>query len=157
MEEKEITETESQETKDSEEPMINLEDLLGLTDDDTAETIAVKVQEKMGVSLNLMRERLSQVLVDKAEEFTLELPNIAPLGDYGKLLEDNDQMALFLKEEANKSEYWKLYGLKASDVKKDLVSFIFVNMAVDDGDVFKGFVFLSKTGKIKHVFVQVEE
>jgi len=159
MEEKEITpevETPAEEEK-VEEPMIDLEELLGLTDDDTAETVAVKVQEKLGTSLGLMQERLSTVLINKAEELTLELPNIAPLGDYEKLIEDNDGMAEFLKTEAHKPEHWKLYGLRSSDVKKDLISFVFVNMAVDTGETIKGFVFTNKTGKIKHAFAQVEE
>lgn len=158
MEEKEVVQEPetTPETPSPQEEEFDLEKFLGLDDDDTAETIAVKVQEKLGTSLGTMQEALSKSLAERAEEMTLEMPNIAPMGDYDKLIEDNDGMAEFLKTEAHKSEHWKLYEIKVSDVKKDLLSFVFANMAVDDGDSLKGFVFVSKTGKIKHVFPQVE-
>lgn len=160
MEEKEVIsepEPQVEVPVETEEPHLHLDDLFGLVDEDTAETISVKVQEKLGISIETMKESLSKVTIDRAEEFTLEFPNIAPLGDYDKLIEDNDGMAEFLKNEAHKSEHWKLTGLKISEVKGDLISFIFANMAVDDGTTFKGFVFVSTTGKIKHAFAQVEE
>lgn len=140
-----------------EEPEFDLTGYLGLTDEDTADTVALKVQEKLGTSLGLMQEALSKATIERAEEFTLELPNIAPHGEYEKLIEDNDGMAEFLKTEAHKPENWKLYGIKMSDVKKELISFVFHNMAVDDGESFTGFVFVTKMGKIKHAFAQVEE
>lgn len=154
MEEKEMQEQKAPEAPQEEE--FDLEAFLDLKDEDTAETIAAKVQEKMGVSFGQMQEALAKSLVDRAEEMTLEMMNIAPHGDYEKLIEDNDGMADFLKTEAQKPENWKLYGIKSSDVKKDLISFVFVNMAVDDGDKLQGFVFVSKTGKIKHAFPVVE-
>jgi len=158
MEEKEVTpETQVEVPVEPEEPHLNLDDLLGLVDDDTAETVGIKVQEKLGLTMETIKEALSKATIERAEEFTLEFPNIAPMGDYEKLIEDNDGMAEFLKNEAHKPEHWKLVGLKISDVKKDLISFIFANMAVDDGTTFKGFVFVSTTGKIKHAFAQVEE
>jgi hypothetical protein len=152
MEEKEVVSEQK-----SEEPEITIYDFLGLTDSDTIEVVGNKIQEKLGISLFSMGEKLSQILMDKAEELTLELPNIAPLGNYGKLIEDNDGMTDFLKTEACKIEHWQLYGVRASDVNKDLISFTFANVAVDDGESLEGFVFATKTGKIKHAFVQVKE
>jgi hypothetical protein len=152
MEEKEVQEQEA-----PQEEEFNLEEFLDLKDEDTAETIAVKVQEKLGTSLGHMQEALSKSLMERAEEMTLEMVNIAPHGDYDKLIEDNDGMAEFLKTEAHKPENWKLYGIRVSDVKKDLLSFVFANMAIDQGDSMSGYVFVSKAGKIKHAFATVEQ
>lgn len=143
--------------KSEEEPEFDLEKFLGLTDEDTIETVAVKTQEKLGTSIGQMQEALSKAVLSRAEELTLDFPNIAPLGDYEKLIEDNDGMTEFLKTEGHKPEHWKLYGINVSDLNKNLLSFIFHNMVVDDGSTFKGFVFVSKSGKIKHAFAQVEE
>lgn len=132
-----------------------LEDL-DLQVEDSMEQVEVKVQEKLGISVMEMRAALSSHVVEKAESLTHEFVNIAPLGDYGALLEDNDSMAEFLKTEAHKPEHWQLYGVRTSDVNPNLLSFNFSNDSVDDGDVFQGFVFVSLQGKIKHAFAQGE-
>jgi hypothetical protein len=119
---------------------------------ETPEQVDEKIQEKLGVNLMELKEKISAYVVDKAEELTHEFVNIAPLGDYSNLLEDNDSMADFLKSEAYKPEHWKLLGIRISDVNKSLLSFEFANDAVDDGDVFKGFAYVSFSGKIRHIF-----
>lgn len=127
---------------------------LGLEKAETVEQAEQMVQEKLGISFLEMREALSSYVISKAEELTHEFVNIAPLGDYGKLLEDNDSMAEFLKTEAHKPEHWEIQAVRPSDVQKELISFEFGNNAVDDGDIFKGFVYVSLQGKIKHAFAQ---
>lgn len=129
---------------------------LDLKDDDKMEDIEKKIQEKMGVSVDEMRQALSVYVVDHAEELTHEFVNMAPLGDYSKLLEDNDSMAEFLKTEGHKPEHWMLYSVRLSDYNKTLISFDFKNKSVDDGDIFSGFVFVSMSGKIRHTFAQGE-
>ncbi|WP_143507984.1 hypothetical protein [Ectopseudomonas mendocina] len=120
------------------------------------EAVEQKLQEKLGLSVQEMREALSKYTVDNAERLTHEFVNMAPLGDYSKLLEDNDSMAEFLKTEAHKPEHWQLFGVRVSDVNSGLLSFNFSNDSIDDGDVFNGFVFVSMQGKIKHAFAQGE-
>lgn len=112
------------------------------------------VKEKLGVSFEEMKQRLSDYVSTHAEELTHEFVNMAPLGDYSKLLEDNDSMAEFLKSEAHKPEHWIAESVGPSDVQKNLISFQFSNKAVDDGTVFDGFVYVSLQGKIKHAFAQ---
>lgn len=112
------------------------------------------VKEKLGVSFDEMRKALGDYTISHAEELTHGFVNIAPLGDYGKLLEDNDSMAEFLKSEGFKSEHWELRGIRLSDVQKNLLSFEFANKSVDDGESFQGFVYVSFQGKIKHAFSQ---
>lgn len=129
---------------------------LDLQTEDTMEQVDTKVQEKLGLSVADMRQALSAHVIDKAESLTHEFVNFAPLGDYGNLLEDNDSMAEFLKTEGHKPEHWKLYGVRVSDVNPNLLSFNFSNDAVDDGEIFQGFVFVSFQGKIKHAFAQGE-
>jgi hypothetical protein len=118
--------------------------------------VAAKIQVKLGTSLDQMREALSKSVIDRAEELTLDFVNIAPMGDYEKLLENNDDMADFLKTEAHKLEHWRLFKIFESDVNKDLLSFVFQNVAIDDGENFEGFVFVTKSGKIKHAFARME-
>lgn len=134
--------------------MIENFDDLGLTDKDEVAQVAEKVQEKLGVTVAEMQAALGTYVQGHAEELTHEFVNIAPLGDYGKLLEDNDSMAEFLKSEGFKSEHWELRGIRLSDVQKNLLSFEFANKSVDDGESFQGFVYVSFQGKIKHAFAQ---
>jgi hypothetical protein len=112
------------------------------------------IKEKLGLSVDELKQRLSSYVVANAEELTLTLVNIAPLGDYSKLLEDNDGMAEFLKSEAHKVEHWKLNKISPSDVNDKLLSFEFANDSIDDGESFQGFVFVSFQGKIRHAFAQ---
>lgn len=135
----------------------NLLKYFDIQDEDDADAVAQKVEAKMGTSIQTMKERLSEWVLAHAEEMTLDLHNIAPLGDYEKLIEDNDGMADFLKTEAHKPEHWKLYGVRMSDVNKTLIQFVFANMAVDEGETMQGFVFSNKTGTIRHAFAQVDE
>jgi hypothetical protein len=109
--------------------------------------------DKLGIPLDELKAKLSNVCVAKAEEATVEMKNIAPLGDYSKLIEDNIGMANFLKEEAHKPEHWKLSSVFAASLPRT-VAVEFKNDAVDDGNTFDGFVYLSFNGKIKHAFIQ---
>lgn len=128
-----------------------------IQDDDGPEAVTKKVEAKLGTTIDSMKEKLSQWIVEHAEELTLDMRNIAPLGDYEKLIEDNDGMAEFLKTEAHKPEHWKLYRLRMSDVNKQLIQFVFANLAVDEGETLQGFVFSNKTGIIRHAFASVDE
>lgn len=112
------------------------------------------IKEKLGINFDMLKKSLSEYTISHAEELTHEFVNISPFGDYEKLLEDNDSMAEFLKTEAHKPEHWRPVGITPSTYKTDLISFHFSNKAVDDGDVFDGFVYVSFQGKIKHAFTQ---
>jgi hypothetical protein len=146
-----------EETTPEEKPFSIIEFFDLSRDEYDEDKVADKIQAKLGTSLLQMKEALSKSVQERAEELTLDFPNIAPLGDYGKLIEDNDGMADFLKTEGHKPEHWKLYGIYLNSVNKELISFCFWNTGVDDGKTFQGFVFTSKTGKIKHAFAQVED
>ena len=134
--------------------MIDKFEDLGLDDKDEMPQIEQKIQDKLEVSVAEMKAALANYVQGHAEELSLEFVNIAPLGDYSKLLEDNDSMAEFLKSEGFKSEHWELRGIRMSDVQKNLLSFEFANKSVDDGEVFQGFVYVSFQGKIRHAFAQ---
>jgi hypothetical protein len=155
MEEKESTDQEIAEAKEDYFSIIEFFDLSKEEYDE--DKVAAKIQEKLGTTLNQMKDALSKSVQERAEELTLDFVNIAPMGDYEKLLEDNDGMADFLKLEAHKPEHWKLESIFVNTVNKELLSFVFKNIAVDDGEGFEGFVFVTKTGKIKHAFAQVKE
>lgn len=123
---------------------------------DLVEQITALLQEKLGVSVEQMTTALSEWMVAHAEEMTLDIPNIAPHGQYDKILENNDDMANFLKTEAHKPENWKMFSLGRTKDKPPMLEVIFINTAVDDGETMHGYVFLGLSGKIRHAFAQGE-
>jgi hypothetical protein len=117
--------------------------------------VDARLQEKLNISLNSLKQLLSEYVVSHAEEITLELPNIAPYGQYDKLIEDNDEMAEFLKKEVSKPEAWLLAGILDDEKFTSLIKFKFICKAVDEGQVLEGYVFTSKAGIVRHSFVLV--
>jgi hypothetical protein len=111
------------------------------------------LREKLGIGLSECSLALSESLRQRAEELIEDLPSVAPYGDYDKLTEDPAVIAQFLKDEAAKVENWSIDFIQ---VRKDnqLMEMVFVNKAVDDGDILRGFVFVGLSGKIRHAFVQ---
>jgi hypothetical protein len=112
------------------------------------------LKEKLNLGLDDIKKPLIEYLVSHAEALSLELPNIVPFGNYEKILEDNDGMAQFLKTDAANSKYWVIYGISDDDKFPQLVRFVFLCTAIDDGNSLKGTVFVSKTGVVRHAFVQ---
>jgi len=115
-----------------------------------------RIKERLGVSCQEIKESLSKAIIKTAEELSLDLPNIAPYGSYEKLLEDNDSMSEFLKTEASKPENMIIYSIQEDNKFKNLFKFTLYNRAVDEGESLIGFVYVSKTGVIRHAFAQVE-
>lgn len=113
-----------------------------------------EIKEKLGIQVIDLQNSISEYVKNKAEELSLTFVNIAPMGDYGLLLEDNDSMTDFLRTEASKAEYWKLMTVIDNPNNHALLQFTFLCTAVDDGDVLKGHVFVSKSGIIRHAFAQ---
>lgn len=120
------------------------------------EKLKVNLKEKLGLTVEDLLEPLCKAVGERAEEVVLSLPNIAPYGDYGAMIEDNDGMAEFVKKEAVKPETWALHSIMDDSSNKTLLKFTFKNKCVDDGEVLQGLVFVSKSGKIRHAFAQVD-
>lgn len=122
---------------------------------ETIDQVEEFLKEKIGADFSAMRSILSASVQDKAEELTHEFTNIAPYADYEKILEDNDSMAEFLKAEAAKDENWSLSEMQiVKHAGQQMLQCIFNNKAVDDGTSLEGYVFVSKSGKIRHAFTQ---
>jgi hypothetical protein len=134
--------------------MIKNLDYFDLKEGDDNETVIKKVTDKLGVSIDQMKEAISLAVQTKASDIALDIFNIAPFGDYSKLLEDSDSIVDFLKTEAYKPEHWELECFNLE--KSNLIKFIFVCNAIDDGDLLEGFVFVNEAGKIKHAFAQAK-
>jgi len=127
-------------------------DKIDLKAEDYLEKINSILQEKLGVGFKEIKSPLIDYVKSHAEELSLSFPNIAPHGDYSKMIEDNDGMSNFLKSLENLDD-WKVLSID-EDTKFNLLKFSFVSIAVDDGDSLEGFTYLSKDGKIKHSFAQ---
>ena len=125
-------------------------------DGELEEKLGAVLKEKLGIGLDEMRSVLHESVKNRAEELALDLPNLAPYNDFGALLEDNDSMATFLRDEAAKPENWFLSFLNEDPKNKNLIKFSFANKAVDDGHVLEGLVFVNKSGVIRHAFAQVD-
>ena len=69
---------------------------LELKDAQTAEDVDSLLKEKLGISLDEMRQSLSTAVLSSASDLAETMFNIAPLGDYSKLLEDQPSMVAFL-------------------------------------------------------------
>lgn len=113
------------------------------------------LKDKLGIGFLECGEALQKFIQENAEELVEDVANIAPNGDYGKLLEDKQEMAKFLREEASKPENWEIQMVEVKKKQDQLMELVFFNSAVDDGDIMKGFVFLGLSGKIRHAFVQL--
>lgn len=121
------------------------------------EKLDFKLKEKLNIALDEIKKSITDYVASHAEELSLNLPNIAPYGDYSKLLEDNDSMSDFLKTEGIKPENWVLHSISDHEMHKQLLRFEFVCTAIDDEEVLSGKAFISKAGIIRHAFVSVNE
>lgn len=119
------------------------------------EKIDQTLREKIGIGFSECTQALSDSLIKRMEEVVNDLPSLAPLGNYEGLIEDKEVMAKFLLEEAAKPEHWKFEIMSIRKEGDQLLELMFLNDAVDDGDILKGFVFLGISGKIRHAFAQV--
>lgn len=126
-----------------------------LKDDFKEEDVDALIVEHLGTPLLNMKEAICKFVNEKAEELTHDFNNIAPHGKYDELIEDNDGMAEFLKKDASNPEFWKIQSISPV-TDKPMLNFCFVCTAVDDGEEFKGYVFVSKSGVIRHAFAQNE-
>jgi hypothetical protein len=113
------------------------------------------LREKIGIGFSECAQALSDSLIKRMDEVVNDLPSLAPNGDYSILIEDKALMAKFLQEEAVKPEHWKFEIMSIRKDTDQLLEIMFLNDAVDDGDLLKGFVFLGISGKIRHAFAQV--
>lgn len=129
---------------------------LELGEEDIEETISAKLKEKMGISLDDIKLQLSEAVKENANTIVEDMVNIVPNGDYGNILFEKNDMVNFLRAEAYKPENWLLTSICPEDTKS-LIDFVFYCKSVDDGDTFCGHVLVSKSGKIRHAFAQIDE
>lgn len=122
---------------------------------DTEEVIWQKIEEMIGVRQLTLTESLSAALYKKASAVAETFRGFAPYHDYGQFVDSHEKMTYFLQTEAHKSEHWDLRRVNV-DEDKQLIVFKFCNLVIDDGKSLGGYVWVSKTGKIKHAFAQNE-
>jgi hypothetical protein len=125
-----------------------------IEEEDTMEQVQSKIQAKLGIEISYLAERLSSYVQENAATLIEDFPNIAPFGDYSKLIENPKEMIQFLMSEAHKPEHWKLQVVRVNDLSPTLLTFEFGNKAIDDGDTCSGFAYVNFAGKLKHFFVQ---
>jgi len=139
--------------------VINMIDFGDLKFDDTAsaETVEAELKDKFDISTDELKSALGNYVAKNCDKISTEFINIAPHGDYGKLLEDADEMAAFLSSECSKSDNWNLASIIVSPDHKNLLQFKFYCSAVDEGEGLVGFVLLNKEGKVYHIFAQATD
>lgn len=122
----------------------------------TSEEVKAKLEEKLGIKITDLREALEKYTQEHAADLGKDFITLAPYGDYGKLLEEENEIASFLKEEASLAKNWSLVYLEQADtrlVSEMLLEFVFINTAMDEDEALRGIVYIG-AGKIKHVFVR---
>ena len=128
---------------------------LGLVDGGGEEQWSQQIQEKLGLSVDDLKSAISKWMETHAEELSLNFLTVAPHGDYGKMMEDNDSMAEFFRKDGADPQYWKLVGGRTES--ENMFQFSFSCQAVDEGESLHGFVYVGKSGKIRHVFAQNQD
>lgn len=123
---------------------------------DLIEQVTARLQEKLGITTEQMTASLSEWVQGHAEEMTLDMVSLTPNGEYDKTMENNDDMANFLKTEAHKPENWVMHSIGRTKDKPPMLEVIFINKAVDDGTTMHGYVFIGLSGKIRHAFANSE-
>jgi hypothetical protein len=141
---------EKQEEKKEESPL-----KAAIKEAKTPEDLDKALREHTGTGATECAAALTFALKERVDEILEDLPYVSPHGDYGKMMEDKDLIRDFLLNEAAKDENWELQFLEIRKDSDSLMELVFFNKAVDDGDTLKGFVFLGFSGKIRHVFPQV--
>lgn len=129
--------------------MGNYEDLnISCKDDESV--INEKLLSNLGVSLLDLKKELCLYVSNNSFELAKEIKVIFPYGDYSKMIENKEEISLFLKEEASKIDNWILFKVAPNE---DLMNFTFACLPVNEDFEFKGHVFISLNGKIKHSFI----
>lgn len=136
---------------DNETSNKNLLDEVGFKNGAGLEQWETILQGKLGMKISDLQQAICEWLKKNSEEVSLDMTNIAPEGDYGRLIEDNDGMAQFLQTEASKPEHWSLLDVRLNN---NMMQFGFSCKVVDDGESLRGFVYVSSGGKIRHAFAQ---
>jgi hypothetical protein len=120
------------------------------------EQLDLEIQKKVGISFQTMKESLQNSLSARAGELVSEFKTIAPNGDYSVVLEDEVEMLSYLRDEASKSNNWEFEYVQVCESNSSLLEFVFYNRAVNEGEELKGYVYVSKSGQIRHSFAQCE-
>jgi hypothetical protein len=130
--------------------MIEKTEDLGMSYEETAEELEKILKEKLGIGFADMTEALSQYTQEHAEELSKDFFTITPYEDYGKLIEDQGKITEFIRQQASKPENWEAIMMEENRSAKDLhmLTFVFHNKAVDNGESLFGYVYVSFDGKI---------
>ncbi len=119
--------------------------------------IDAKLQEHLNINLSTMKKSLTKYVEENASKISLNVPCLAPDNDYSKLLEDNDSIAEYLQKEGTKPDQYFLLNVAEDNKIKHLLKFQFYMPQINKGESLFGYVFVSKTGAIRHAFVQSED
>lgn len=126
---------------------------INIQENTTLEEIESQIENLTNISFNELKRKLSNYVIDNATKIVEEVHNIIPYGDYSSIIEDKLQMEVFLKDASNKLENWELDLVMQEN---NLLQLVFNNNSVDDGEIFKGHIFISANGKIKHLFARID-
>lgn len=129
---------------------------LKIEESTTFEDLDSILKDKLGICSSDMVDKLSEYLLSHIDEIASSFVTLAPFGNYSKSIEDIKDIFSFIKNEASKKESWKLYYAQVSESNPSLMEFVFHCLAINDGEELKGYVYISKSGKIRHAFAQVE-
>lgn len=122
---------------------------------DSVEKLFASLKDQCNIDIEECKKALSASLKVRAEELLDDIINIAPYGNYERLLEKSEEILPFLQEDASAIENWKLEFIYPVKDNNKLLELVFVNAALDDGDLLKGYAFVGITGAVRHSFCQI--
>ena len=135
---------------------INLKTIT-FSSEDTVEQVEAKIEEIWKVKFSDLRKTLEKCTKEIANKLAEDMITVAPYQDYGKLLEEPEAIAAFIRDEASVPKNWELSMVEETDtrlVAEPLLQLVFDNIALDELGTLRGFIYLSMNGKVKHAFVR---
>lgn len=141
--------------------MIDIDnDTITFTPEETTEQVEAKIEATWEIKFADLRKTLEACTVEVSAKLAEDMITVAPYQDYGKLLEEQEAIYTFLRDEGSLAKNWKLAMVEQTDtrlVAEPLLQLVFDNIAVDEPGTLKGFIYLSMSGKVKHAFVRNDQ
>lgn len=130
---------------------------LELTPSMNEKELNLKIKEKLNVTLLLLKKNLCSFIKKNLNTLSKNVISIAPFNDYSRFVNEPEDVLKFIKEEVCKSKNWKIVAVTPIvNNDKQLVKFQFNCIAADDGNIFKGYIYVDNEGSILHSSVDFD-
>ncbi len=114
-----------------------------------------KLKYHFNIDLLALRNDVAAYVKENAATLAPQPPYLVPSGDWSKCCNTDEAKQAFFENEASNPDVWRFQGLRTTDIPK-VWAILFKIKELETADDFIGYVYVSETGKVKHVFAQYE-